>query len=464
MKSSLHDIRFWIILFFIIRLYGITNPPLEVAHNWRQTTVTMAARNFLETDSNILYPRIDIAGEKSGITGMEFPFLNYLIYLVSLVFGYAHWYGRLINLVVSSFGIFYFYKIVARYFNPSIAFKAAFVLIFTVWFNYSRKIMPDTFSMSFVLAGIYYGLNYLDQKQTFKNLFLFFLCTLIGVLSKLPSAYLLIVFLFFLVDKKLTTRTRILFFSFMALSMLFVAIYYFYWVPYLTETFGFRHFFMGKSISKGIVETFLHLDQVSEKFYQEALQMIGFAVFMGGAIIAIIKKDKKMLWVFGLCSFAFSVIVFKAGFVFYHHSYYIIPYAPVMALLAAYAIEQITNTKLVWALLLLIAFENILNKWNDYQLKPDHAAMLNLEKDLDVFSNRSDLILINSHKVPTPMYFAHRKGWLNTNEAILNGNYIQSLKEKGLRYIVILKKVFGTKIDLTYSKVFECEDYAIYKI
>ena len=125
-KNSLSDIRFWILLFFILRLYGITNPPLEVAHNWRQTTVTMAARNFYETDNNILLPRIDIAGEKSGITGMEFPFLNYLIYLVSLVFGYAHWYGRLINLVISSIGIFYFYKLIVKYFGVKVAFNAAF--------------------------------------------------------------------------------------------------------------------------------------------------------------------------------------------------------------------------------------------------------------------------------------------------------------------------------------------------
>ncbi|MCX6235324.1 MAG: hypothetical protein NT175_11520 [Bacteroidetes bacterium] len=33
------DIRLWIILFFLLRLYGITNPPLESAHIWRQVTV-----------------------------------------------------------------------------------------------------------------------------------------------------------------------------------------------------------------------------------------------------------------------------------------------------------------------------------------------------------------------------------------------------------------------------------------
>ena len=57
------DIRFWIILLFIIRLYGITNPPLDAASTWRQTDVLMIARNFYEIDSNILFPRTDSAGD-----------------------------------------------------------------------------------------------------------------------------------------------------------------------------------------------------------------------------------------------------------------------------------------------------------------------------------------------------------------------------------------------------------------
>src|SRR3972149_8048774 len=123
-----NNIWFWIILVFLLRLYHITFPPLEVGHNWRQTTVTMVARNFYEINNNIFYPRIDIAGEKSGITGMEFPLLNYLIYLVSLIFGYQHWYGRLINLIVSSIGIYYFYFLINKFFNRKIAFNSAIIL------------------------------------------------------------------------------------------------------------------------------------------------------------------------------------------------------------------------------------------------------------------------------------------------------------------------------------------------
>jgi hypothetical protein len=42
--------------------------------SWRQTLGTMAARNFQETDSNVLYPRIDIGGDKSGITWLWYDF------------------------------------------------------------------------------------------------------------------------------------------------------------------------------------------------------------------------------------------------------------------------------------------------------------------------------------------------------------------------------------------------------
>jgi 4-amino-4-deoxy-L-arabinose transferase-like glycosyltransferase len=195
LTNILSDFRFWVILFFAIRLIGIMNPPLEPAHNWRQTTVAMVARNFLEVDNNIFYPRLDISGDKTGITGMEFPTLNYLIYLLSEVFGYKHWYGRLINLFFSSIGLYYFFILIKRYFNPKIAFNASLILMFSIWFTYSRKIMPDTFSVSLILASIYYGTNYFDrQSKRGLNICLYFLFTTLGMLSKLPSSYLLAVF------------------------------------------------------------------------------------------------------------------------------------------------------------------------------------------------------------------------------------------------------------------------------
>ena len=464
-KEIFSDIRFWILLFFVIRLIGITNPPLEVAHNWRQTTVTMVARNFLEVDNNILYPRIDIAGEKTGITGMEFPLLNYLIYLVSLLFGYQHWYGRLINLIVSSFGLWFFYKLVLKYFKENIAFYSTIILAVSIWFQFSRKIMPDTFAMSLIFAAIYFGTNYLEKNQKqIRSLFLYLLFMSLGVLAKLPSGYLLIVFSLLIFSKKILIKKKLIFILVSFIGLLPAILWYFYWVPHLVEEYGFWHFFMGKSIVQGFSEITDNIPQTLKRFYDTALKFIGFLSFLFGLVYSIIKRDKPVLLLFLSSFLSFCIIVFKAGFTFPHHSYYIIPFVPVMAIIAAYGLEKTGSHKIALIVLILISIEGIANQQHDFRIKEKDKGILNLEKDLDKVSGPHDLILINSGFYPTPMYFAHRKGWVASNKKIENTDFIEDLRKKGLRYIVILKRSFGTEIRLNnHNKVFDNDDYSIYE-
>lgn len=463
----LQDIRFWILFFFLIRLIGITNPPLEVAHNWRQTTVTMVARNFLEIDNNILYPRIDIAGEKTGITGMEFPLLNYLIYLLSELFGYQHWYGRLINLIISSFGLYYFYKLVIRYFSQTISFNATLILTVSIWFQFSRKIMPDTFAMSFIFMAIYYGTNYLISTTNRKNginLALYFIFVLLGMLSKLPAGYLLVVFIFYLFQKEIALKRKVLFCIASILSFLPVYWWYFIWVPHLVETYGFWHFFMGKSMTEGLHEIVANSKDTCKKFYDTALKFSGFIVFCIGLIYAIIHKEKKIYLVLIATFSVFCVLILKSGFTFAHHSYYILPFVPVMALVAGYGIEQIKNKRYRILLLLIICVEGIGNQFHDFIIHDNYSKLMHLASDLNTFSKPCDLVVINSGDYPTPIYFAHRKGWVNCNDSISNPSYIKNLKYKGLKYIVILKHSFGTEIELpNYNQVFTNPAYTIYK-
>jgi 4-amino-4-deoxy-L-arabinose transferase-like glycosyltransferase len=466
-KKAVKDVRFWIVLFFLLRLVAITQPPLEVAHNWRQTTVTMVARNFVEVDNNIFYPRIDIAGEKTGITGMEFPLLNYLIYLLSLVFGYTHWYGRLINLVFSSFGLWFFYQLIRKYFDVKIAFNATLILLFSIWFIYSRKIMPDTFSMSLVIAGIYFGSGYLSdtgRKFHFFKLAGFVLFTTAGVLTKLPSAYILIVFALLIFDKKIANSRKLLFSAATVLAMIPLLWWYFIWVPHLNETYEFRHFIIGKSLTTGISEILSNLPQTLERFYETAMKYSGFIIFLFGLIMAIKKKATTVIYIFVLSFLGFLVIIFKAGYIFPHHSYYIIPFVPVMALVAGYGLAQIKNKKIAFILLLIISLEGILGQQHDFRIKEKEMALLSLETELDKISATSDLILINSNNFPTPMYFAHRKGWVMSNEEITDTEKIAGLKQKGLKLIVILKRSFGREMSLDLPVVFENEYYRIYTV
>lgn len=462
------DIRFWILIFFIVRLYGITNPPIEIGHNWRQTTVTMVARNFYEIDSNILYPRIDIAGEKTGITGMEFPLLNYIIYLVSTIFGYEHWYGRLINLIISSVGLHYFYKLCKNFFEERTAFYATIVLTVSIWFQFSRKIMPDTFSMSLMLIALYFSIRFLKERIVLKQVLFglgFFFLFQLGTLAKLTSGYILILLLPIIITNKYTLKKRILVSIITAIGLIPIYLWYFTWVPHLVNKYEFWHFFMGKNIYLGISEICQNFPQTMERFYDTAMKFVGFGLFISGLIIAIVKKEKLLLLILSLSFLSFGVIIIKAGFNFPHHNYYIIPFVPVMAMVAGYSLSKIRNIKLAGIIIFAVIAEGIANQQHDFIIKSDFKFYENLEFDLDQLTEKDDLFLINSGDYPTPMYFAHRRGWVNYNEKINIENYIQDLKSKGLKYILILKKTFGSEIFLEkYKKMVDNENYCLYKI
>jgi 4-amino-4-deoxy-L-arabinose transferase-like glycosyltransferase len=463
-KHIFTNIRFWILLFALLRLYGITNPPLEPAHSWRQTTVAMVARNFYEVSPDIFYPRIDIAGDKTGITGMEFPLFNYLIYLVSLIFGFHEWYGRLINLIVSSTGIYYFYLLVKKYFSKEVAFNATFILLVSFWFSYARKIMPDTFASTLVIISMFYGSNYLDRKQSISNLLLYIFFGTIGILSKIPVAYIWVIWLFWFLNKDIKGSDKLIFVVATIIIAIPVYYWYFIWVPYLVSTYGFWHFFMGESLTKGVHEIMTYFPRVLNHFYETALKFIGFGLFLFGLVMATIKKE-KIIWAILLISLAgFSVIILKAGRTFAFHSYYILPFVPVMALMAGYGLSQIRNRKAVYILLAAVAIEGLLNQWNDFYIKPNAVAMEHLENDLNRFSSKNDLIVINSGNNPAPMYFAHRKGWVAPNDKILDTTYLHKLRDKGARYVLILKKVYGTPITLPENIVIENENYTVYRI
>lgn len=464
-NTYLTDIRFWLFFFFLIRLYGITNPPLDAAHNWRQTTVTMVARNYLEMDDRFFYPRIDVGGEKSGITGMEFPLLNYLIFLISKLFGYQHWYGRIINLIISTFGVWYFFKILKSYFTYNHAFSSALLLLGSIWFAYSRKIMPDTFAVSLVFMGMYHGLNYLTKTAKWYDLVLYFIFTTLGILSKLPMGYLLGVFALPILSDKIAFRDKTIFILVNVLSFCIIGWFYFVWVPFLTDFYGLKHFFMGKSMLLGAAEIWKNLHRVLEKYYLDSLHISGFILFLVGSWVAFKQRKNQPVVYYSLllCSVVFFLLMLKSGETFAIHSYYIVPFAPVMCLVAGYA-ASCFEPKRMYLVLTVVVLENIVNWQHDFRIKPQYAKFENLEKDLDKHAKRTDLIFVNSNEVPTLLYFAHRKGWSDRNEDIQRTEYTDSLRKLGLKFIVISKEAFGSKIELNYPKIDSSEVYDIYKL
>jgi hypothetical protein len=441
----LHDIRLWIALFFILHLTTITLPPLEPASNWRQTDGLMVARNFYEVDANIMYPRVDVGGDKTGIVGCEFPFINYLIYLVSLVFGYAHWYGRLIDLIVSSVGVYFLFRLIKEYIDERTALYTGIVVLASHWFTYCRTNIPDTFSVSLCLIALYYGVRFLRDGGT-ARLIAYFILGWLGCMNKVSVAAILTVMAIPFFDPQVTMNRKVWIAVTSAVVLGSVYWWYFQWVPYLNSEFGFHgHFFMGLSFEDGLRDIINLWQPTLKRFVVTPFKYSGFIFFLFGLFVMIRHKMRLRLLAFALPFVAYLAVVVKSGYGFQLNPYYVITFIPPMAFVIATGLASISRRWIVIILLLAIAGEGIGNQIHIFSIREPLKSMAGIESVLDQHTQRDDRIVITgtADTDPTPMYFAHRKGVTVANAVFDDPNYKERFKAMGMKYVVILPLTYG---------------------
>lgn len=459
--SYAQRIEWWIVLFFLIRCIGLLNPPLEAGHSWRQCTGLMVARNFYEVDASVFYPRTDLTNGKEGIVAMEFPALYYLVYLVSEVVGYDHWYGRLINLLVSSLGIWFFYRLLRSYFSQPIAFWSSLLLLVSLWFSFSRKTMADTFCISVFFIALHYGLLFLKEGGV-KNVLLYFLFALLGVLSKIPAGIYAVLFVFPLVSGRWFTARKgvFVFLSLVWLSAVYA--WYFVWNVHLSKLEG-SWYNAGMPIWQGLNELVAHPQQTLSKFYFSGFSSyILFGVFVAGVFILLKNREKRSVGIVALLSLVFLVYMLKSGYYFHHHNYYILPFVPVMAFVAAHAIIAIRNKKWALGLFIIGATEALLNQQHDFFIHEDQKYKLKLEAVMNNVSADSDLIAINGGGDPQLMYFAHRKGWSFDAAFADDIKQLEHLGNEGAKWLVIDRKTESRSFP--FERIYTDQWFDIYQL
>lgn len=458
------DFRFWLVLFFALRMVGITNAPAEVAHNWRQASVNMVARNFVEEGPDVLHPKVDDKGAKSRISSMEFPLLNYSIYLVSLPFGFNHWYGRLINLLVTSLGIWAFFLLVRAAFNARIALASGLILLASNWFVYGRKIMPDTFSVSLVLIALWFVYQWLEVGGWWR-MALFAVCCAAGLLAKLP-AVLLLPILALPVFFASFSRGRKVVLALGAMVALVPALWwYFYWCPHLEATYGQSNFFDGVGFAQGLAQLADNLADLANRFYFDALKFSGFVAFVIGCVLLVLRQNRVGLGVLAITVPVLVVYMLKSGWTFAHHGYYIVPFVPVMALVAGFAVAQLRKQWLYVVALAVIMVEGVANQQHDLFIKPKHTWWLTLEATANKVDDGDGLWVVLGGRASTRVYFAHRRGWAIENEYVLNTEAMADFKAQGATVVMLDKTVWlGALPKLPYKKLLETREAIFYEL
>ena len=437
------SIRFWIVICFIIRLFHIKIAPLDTGHPWRQCYTLSVARYYYEHGVNLFYPHITHRGA-GGIAGCEFPLLNAIIAYAAHIWGYNHWFARVVNMVISSTGIYYFYRMLREFAEPifdrengektpyhhtGLAFFATISMLSSIWFAYSRKAMPDTFSIALVLIGLYYGLQY-AYRQKIGHLALYGCFAALGVLSKLPALMLLAPLLVPMLDASVAVRIKVFLLATSAIALGLAFAWYFYWVPYLVATYH-NPLFFPTTLSQGLTEVLRDGYFTLERFYATALfSYIGNALLLFG-LWDLWQRKSSAIWI--SIAGIFVVLLYyilKTGVVFSHHVYYIVPFIPVMAFLVGVGMRRLHQYKPVVAftVLAMMAIEGIANQVGDFYADRSSLSLLSLESLADKYTpDRNEVVMVTSimFLCPTQAYFLHRTALTIDNNA-LNDNEVRN--------------------------------------
>lgn len=460
LTEKLKTIEAVVIGFFLLRLFGITNAPLETWHSWRQTLTNSMARNMVEGHFSLLYPMVDTGGERTGIIGSEFPFFQALIAGVSSVFGYDHWYGRLINLVISSLAIIAFFRLCKRWWNERTAWYASIVFLTSLWLAFSRKTMPDTFSVALVILGIYQFQHYINQRKALR-LFSGFLLITLGGLCKIPAVFLFTLLIPLWMHRQVLFVTKLRITIAVTAASLIIGWWYFLWVPHLIETYHYVLFFP-KGITEGLKEIAPLWGDFGAQVYFGALRSyVALLPLLLGIIWLFYRNNRITAVGIFVVSLVFFVFAIKTGTVFPTHNYYVLPFVPVMAVLAGIGL-QLIDKRIAFGLLILIAAEGIGNQIADFRIKEEVRYKLTLEQQVNQLVPKGEKIIIHSGPNPEWMYWYHRKGWSLEPEDISNPEGMRSVRRFGGRYIVIDKRVW--QVELPYQKIGETTDLAVWKI
>lgn len=454
-----------VIFFFIVRLIGITHPPIEPNHHWRQVTGLMVARNYHEHQMDLLRPQIDEVGVgtevSSGIIGMEFPLLNALHALAANIFGYEHWYGRLIVLILSSFGIWWFSRILDRFFTQRVVVMASLLLTCSVWFSFSRKMMPDVVAISLAFASFLSLLHFFEKRKSI-HLLLYTVCACLALLVKVSSGVILALIPAFLFWKRADLRYVIV--VFIASLIPLTACVYWYGIHNvaLSQESG-MWYNTGEGLDQGFQSIIVHLRNVLHFFYFETMMGYGASILGLIFIIECLIKGPRLFGIAtGVLLFTFFLYAVYSGRHFATQHYYMIPMAPVYATALALGLEKWKRHSWKWGLIALVCVECLLNQQHDFRLKKSECYKLELESHMNSLAERSDLVVINGEGNPQELYFSHHKGWTTTSEELKNLEYLNKLQEAGARWLIVNKH--RTNIRSYFPISFENEHYTIYSM
>jgi hypothetical protein len=331
----------------IVRLKDF-QAPLADWHSFRQADTASVAQEYVKNGIDLLRPRYhDLSNIQSGQENpegyrmVEFPLINGLVaYLYQHLPGADSWQlhqlYRLVNITLSLISAVFLYKILTKMESPLIGLLAAGVFLFLP-FNifYSRTVLPEIGMITATLAGIWYGLAYIDKPTI--------ITFLLSGISLAAAALIKPIAVFFflpLIGYSLKVRGVRSLLNWRNLLLLFAAAIPLYlwrtWIVQFPQGIPDSSWLLnGNNIRfSGAFFYWLFADRIGRLilgYWGTGLLMFGF--------LSKKKSNFANWWLLGGLLYLF---IFATGNV--QHDYYQIPIIPIISVLLAYGIHYLVTT------------------------------------------------------------------------------------------------------------------------
>jgi hypothetical protein len=403
---------------------------------------------------------VDETSGGTGIIGMEFPLMYYIQGKLGVLFGFHAGIGRLLNVLISTLGLAYFFALVRRFASEKTTFYATLLLMVSCFFMYSRKVMPDTEALAVYLIGIYYFFEALRFGR-WKDIVLSFMMLSLGLLLKI-SVLPLLAFVVFAYVKTLNEPKKPVVFLIPFLSLIPAFIWYFIWNPYLAEHFGSWYNLGGGLMDGGKAFMESPFSLLQQLVFHPFVSYLAFGLCLYG-VIRLAKDGVSWAWKLSLPLFLllFSGYALKSGVIFLTHEYYILPAVPLLAILGGYALS--TLGKYAWVLIFCISMEAIGNQLYDFRLNRSEVYKLGLGRVATRYIPMDALVAINGNSNPQELYLLGRKGWNLADQSLCQKAMVNELTGKGCSYLVINKRTLPSLPN--YGKIiYDGVDYQIIQL
>lgn len=435
---------FIVLMLGLMALNGVfdmlTLRPVGV-HMWAMCDRASIARNYFQESMNFFEPRVHETREFDGITGLEFPFMNYSAAVLYSLFGFNEFWYRLLMLVLLAGGMLFSFRIGMTVTNSFIASAcpSLFLLASPVLNYYAAGFIPDVASLAFALLSWFFFFRLKDRFTTM-NMVLMWLTITLACLIKVTSLINLVVMVVLLIADKAGLlksvhegfRKHWLQITSLGFTVLLVFLWYRY-AEWLSKEHHCNVFLMNSRPAQNFAEikdVLKHIREIWLRFY--------FPPFMNWIILAsvlafifLVKYVNRLLWLIasGLwCgNIAFFMLMLHQ---FRDHDYYIITLMPALFftwLSLAELIERKVNLKAAritipvasGVALFLSSLE--VKEHIAFRLRPD-CWMYNWQHltdlpDIEPFVDRlgvdrnSKVVAMYDRSPNIVLYYLNRKGW-----------------------------------------------------